>query len=136
MMDDQFLDGLAISGILPAPLIIFSTFVGHLGGGPWGALVLTAGVFLPAFAFTLVSHGILEKIMAYRPFHAFLDGMASGVTGLIAATALSIFFNAVEGLFAAAVFFLSIVILYRWNSKMAVVWVVLGAGFLGIGFWR
>jgi chromate transporter len=34
MSDSQFLDGLALSGILPAPLIIFSTFVGYLGGGP------------------------------------------------------------------------------------------------------
>ncbi|MEO5580678.1 MAG: chromate efflux transporter, partial [Gemmatimonadaceae bacterium] len=38
MSNDQFLDGLALSGILPAPLIIFGTFVGYLGGGPLGAL--------------------------------------------------------------------------------------------------
>ena len=37
----QFLDGLALSGLLPAPLIIFSTFVGYIGGGPLGAIVLT-----------------------------------------------------------------------------------------------
>ena len=29
----QFNDGLAMSGILPAPLIIFSTFVGYIAGG-------------------------------------------------------------------------------------------------------
>src|SRR3546814_3405897 len=32
MSNTQFLDGLALSGLLPAPLIIFSTFVGYLGG--------------------------------------------------------------------------------------------------------
>src|SRR3546814_9778723 len=26
-------------------LIIFSTFVGYLGGGPWGAVAMTAGIF-------------------------------------------------------------------------------------------
>ncbi|RWQ13131.1 chromate transporter, partial [Mesorhizobium sp.] len=41
MTDAQFLDGLALSGILPAPLIIFSTFVGYFGGGPLGAVAMT-----------------------------------------------------------------------------------------------
>ncbi|MBA2723243.1 MAG: chromate efflux transporter, partial [Methylibium sp.] len=50
MSDGQFLDGLALSGVLPAPLIIFATFVGYVGGGPLGAIAMTAGVFLPAFA--------------------------------------------------------------------------------------
>src|SRR4030095_6094905 len=54
MTNAQFLDGLALSGLLPAPLIIFSTFVGYIGGGPLGALVLTVGIFAPAFAFTLI----------------------------------------------------------------------------------
>jgi putative chromate ion transporter len=31
LTDSQFVDGLAMGGILPAPLIIFSTFVGRLG---------------------------------------------------------------------------------------------------------
>ncbi|MBE2272086.1 MAG: chromate efflux transporter, partial [Anaerolinea sp.] len=41
MTNAQFLDGLALSGILPAPLVIFGTFVGFLGGGLVGALALT-----------------------------------------------------------------------------------------------
>ncbi|MGH2794371.1 MAG: chromate efflux transporter, partial [Actinomycetota bacterium] len=37
MTDGQFLDSLALSGILPAPLIIFGTFVGYVGAGLDGA---------------------------------------------------------------------------------------------------
>ena len=33
MTERDFLDGVALSEILPAPLIIFSTFVGYFGGG-------------------------------------------------------------------------------------------------------
>jgi len=40
LTESQFVDGLAISGILPAPLIIFSTFVGYLAGGLVGALAV------------------------------------------------------------------------------------------------
>jgi chromate transporter len=49
LTSSQFVDGLALSGILPAPLIIFSTFVGYVAGGLGGALVMTVGIFLPAF---------------------------------------------------------------------------------------
>ncbi|HVE66658.1 MAG TPA: chromate efflux transporter, partial [Thermoanaerobaculia bacterium] len=56
LTDRQFLDGLALGGILPAPLIIFGTFVGYVAGGLSGALVMTLGIFLPAFAITLVGH--------------------------------------------------------------------------------
>ena len=35
MINGQFLDDIALSGILPAPLIIFSTFVGYVGVDRW-----------------------------------------------------------------------------------------------------
>src|SRR5205085_4824971 len=38
MTNTQFLDGLALSSLLPAPLIIFATFVGYAGGGALGAI--------------------------------------------------------------------------------------------------
>ena len=43
----QFNDGLAMGGILPAPLIIFSTFVGYIAGGLGGALVMTSASSSP-----------------------------------------------------------------------------------------
>ena len=56
LTDSQFVDGLAIGGVLPAPLIIFSTFVGYLAGGLAGALAMTFGIFLPAFVFPIFLH--------------------------------------------------------------------------------
>ena len=56
LTDSQFVDGLAIGGVLPAPLIIFSTFVGYLAGGLAGALAMTFGIFLPAFVFPIYLH--------------------------------------------------------------------------------
>jgi hypothetical protein len=45
LSQNEFVDGLAMSGVLPAPLIIFSTFVGYIAGGLTGALVMTLGIF-------------------------------------------------------------------------------------------
>jgi chromate transporter len=132
MTNEQFLDGLALSGILPAPLIIFATFVGYIGGGPFGALVLTFGIFLPAFSFTLVAHDYLEKLVEKPGLHNFLDGVTAGVVGLISATALQLAVVALDRPAAFVLFGVSLLVLFLWKSKAAVAVVVLCAGILGI----
>ncbi len=136
LTESQFLDGLALSGIIPAPLIIFSTFVGYLGGGPAGALALTAGIFLPAFAFTLIGYDLMERLIHYRPLHRFLDGVTAGVVGLIAATALELFRSGVWSAPALAIFAAALAVLYGWKAKRAAAGVVLAAGLLGLVLFR
>jgi chromate transporter len=104
MTNAQFLDGLALSGLLPAPLIIFSTFVGYLGGGALGALLVTFGVFAPAFAFTMIGHEYLQRLVDNRSIHSFLDGITASVTGLIAITALGFLTEAIERIIAWLIF--------------------------------
>jgi chromate transporter len=132
MTNAQFLDGLALSGILPAPLVIFVTFVGYLGGGLSGALAMTAGMFLPAFAFTLVGHELMEQVVERPSVHAALDGVAAGVVGLIAATALQLLLATVTDLLRAAIFLAALVVAYRWKTKWAVLVIVASAGLLGL----
>jgi chromate transporter len=132
MTDRQFLDGLALSSILPAPLIIFSTFVGYLGGGPLGAVALTAGIFLPAFAFTLIGHDFFEGLIDHPQIHAFLDGVTAALVGLIAITALQLLQSALPDFAAVAIFAISLIGVYRWKAKGAVAGIMLGAGLLGL----
>lgn len=134
MTNAQFLDGLALSGLLPAPLIIFSTFVGYIGGGPWGAIAMTIGVFAPAFAFTIIGHETLEKLIENKSAHAFLDGITAGVVGLIAATALGILSETVIGLNAWVIFSLALITLFLSKSKWTIAVVVLAAGLFGLFF--
>ena len=135
MTDGQFLDGLALSGILPAPLIIFSTFVGYVGGGPIGALAMTAGIFLPAFAFSLILYDRLEAVLEVKQLHALLEGVAAGVVGLIAATTLQLGQATAERvpvLWPALVIFAgALAILYLWKSKLNIVAVIFAAGAAG-----
>lgn len=71
-----FLDGIAIGNILPAPLVIFSTFVGFQGGlkdglgnAFGGAIIITIGMFLPCFLFTIAGHDLLEKLVRNKVSH-------------------------------------------------------------------
>lgn len=136
MGDGQFLDGLALSGVLPAPLIIFSTFIGYVAGGPLGALAITAGIFLPAFAFSLVFYDRLEALVEMEGVKALLLGVAAGVVGLIAVTALQL----VVGLFTplsqaaalAAILAAAFAANWFWTSKLAPPVILAVAGLAGI----
>lgn len=131
MTNDQFLDGLALSGLLPAPLIIFATFVGYVGGGPAGALALTAGIFLPAFAFPLLAHEPLERVVMRPAMHTFLIGVTAAVVGLIAVTAIELARAAVIDGWTLAIGAGVLLLLYRSHARLAVLAAVVGGGLVG-----
>jgi chromate transporter len=138
--DAQFLDGLALGGILPAPLIIFATFVGYLAGGLAGAVAITLGIFLPAFSFALLFGERLEAVVEWKPLHRALEGVAAGVVGIITVTAIQLG-SAVAGRvpsipLAVALFALCLVALFTSRSRWATPAVVIGgaaAGWLLLG---
>jgi chromate transporter len=132
LTDRQFLDGLALGGILPAPLIIFGTFVGYVASSVPGALAMTLGIFLPAFAITLIGHETLERVVQNRSLHDLLDGITAGVVGLIAATSVHLFRAGIRTLPQLLLFVAALAVLYLWRSKAAVAAVVLGAAILGL----
>ncbi len=90
-----FLDSIALSSVIPAPLIIFGTFLGYVGGGLSGALLITLGIFTPAFAFTLCGHEYLERIINNKALHGALDGISAAVAGFLVLTAFQIFMSVV-----------------------------------------
>jgi chromate transporter len=120
--------------LLPAPLIIFSTFVGYIGGGLLGAIIITIAIFAPAFAFTMIGHDYLERLMNNPAAHAFHDGVTAGVVGLISATALGILSETVIGLHAWIIFSIAVIALFVSKSKWIVAAVILAAGLYGIIF--
>jgi len=131
MTNTQFLDGLALSSLLPAPLIIFATFVGYLGGGPAGALILTIGIFLPAFAFSLLAHDPLERFVSQPRVRVFLEGVTAGVVGLIAATTIALMVVSLVSIPAVIVFAVALAALFYFKSKMVIPAVVAGSALAG-----
>ncbi|KAH8928045.1 chromate transporter [Atractiella rhizophila] len=149
-----FLDGIAIGNIIPAPLVIFATFVGFQGGktlrgvgyGFSGATVITLGMFFPCFLFTIAGHDLLERLCRNKFLSAFFDGIGGAVVGVIAITALQ-FLKACVGAIprqgsmaddtarmlsydatAAVLYIVTLVALYKANHKYAVIlMIVIGA---------
>jgi chromate transporter len=132
LTDKQFVDGLAIGGILPAPLIIFATFVGYLAGGLVGALLITFAIFLPAFVFPIFLHRQLVAISENPRLHLFLLGVAAAVVGLIAAVTVEILETSVVDVYTALLALAAFLALNRWHGKLTVLYVVLGCGLAGV----
>jgi chromate transporter len=136
LSDGQFLDSLAISSVIPAPLVIFATFVGYLAGGFAGALAITAGIFLPAFSFSLLFFDKLEAVIENERLHRFLEGVAAGVVGMIAVTAAQIAWNIAKTtapvVSALVIFAIVLATLYVWKSKWSAPAVIVASAALGV----
>ena len=131
LTEEQFLDGIALGGVLPAPMVIFATFVGYLAGGLGGSLAMTLGIFLPAFVFPIFLHRALVALADDPHVRPFLLGVAAAVVGLIAAVTVEIVEGAVVDVPSGALAVLAFAALYRFTAKLTVLVVVLGCGLAG-----
>jgi chromate transporter len=128
LSQDQFLDGIALSGVLPAPLIIFSAFAGYAALGFPGALLITLGIFLPAFSFTLLGHNFFQRVIQNKSLHSFLDGVTASVIGIIAVTAVNLFITTITDWLSAVVCIGALMALLLVKSKFMPVYVILVSG--------
>lgn len=98
-------------------------------------MAMTTGIFLPAFAFALLFYDRLERVIDDERLHHFLEGVAAGVVGLIAVTAVQLGWNVARSfptmLPGAAIFAVGLALLYLWKSKFNVPAVVVGSGVAG-----
>ena len=94
-----------------------------------------AGIFLPAFGFSLLFHDRLERVVENLALRGFLKGVAAGVVGLIAATTVELAATTAQLLpslpAGLTVFGLALALLHLWGSRMNVALAITGAGFLG-----
>jgi chromate transporter len=128
---NSFLDGIALANIIPAPLVIFGTYLGFLAGSFSGALLITAGIFLPAFSFTLLGHKQLEKLIENKTFHGLLDSISAAVVGILAVTALQIFLHTITSPSKAIIFTIALGGIYLWKWRWSIPAIVVGCGVLG-----
>jgi chromate transporter len=138
--DAQFLDGVGLANVLPAPLVIFATFLGWMSGGLVGALAITAGMFLPAFAFSMIFYERLERLVEDERLQTFLTGVAAAVVGIIAVTAFQLAAAAVANtpnlLVTAALFVAALVVVYFWNSRYSAPVVLVTGAIIGAVLFR
>lgn len=126
-----FLDSIALGSVIPAPLVIFGTFLGFVADGLVGAMLMTIGIFTPAFAFTLLGHNQLERMIDNKALHGALDGVSSAVVGLLAITTLHIFQSTITGWQPLVIFIVALTALYCIKGKWVIPAIILACGVAG-----
>lgn len=126
----QLLDSVAVGQFTPGPVFTTATFIGYLVAGPWGALVATVGIFLPAFVFVALSGPLLPRVRQSPTARAFLDGVNAASLALMAFVTWQLARAALVDAVTVAVAVVSAILLLRWKLNSA--WLVLGGAVVGL----
>jgi len=127
LRESQLLDAVAVGQMTPGPVSTTATFIGYLLRGAPGAVVATAGIFLPAFLFVAASAPLLERMRRSSVAAAFLDGVNVGSLAAMALVSWQLGRAAIVDPLTAAIAVLSLLLLLTRRINSA--WLVLaGAG--------
>ena len=126
----QLLDATAVGQVTPGPVFTTATFIGCLLGGFPGALIATAGIFLPAFFFVAISGPLVPRLRKSAIAGAFLDGVVVASLSLMAVVTWRLGRDAVIDLPTALLAIGSAVLLIRFRLNS--LWLVLGGGLIGL----
>lgn len=125
----QLLDAIAVGQVTPGPVFTTATFIGYLLAGLPGALIATAGIFLPSFIFVGVSSPLIPRLRKSAVAGAFLDGVIIASLTLMASVTYSLGRDAVIDLPTALLVLGSAVLLVRFRLNS--LWLVLGGALIG-----
>ena len=140
LTNHELLDAVSVGQVTPGPVTTTATFIGFLLGHRFvgttmgaigGALIATAAVFLPAFAFVAVLGTILPRVRHNRLVRGALNAMNAAVVALILVVALELGRTALWPLtwlnLPIAIVTLAAIVIWNMNAT----WMVVGAAMLG-----
>lgn len=130
LSEAQLIDAIAVGQVTPGPVFTTATFIGYLLAGTSGALVATAGIFSPAFAFVALTAPWVSRLRRSRRASAFLDGVNAASCALILNVTWQLGRAALIDLPTVVVFGLAAFLLFRHRLNPS--WLVLGGGVLGV----
>jgi chromate transporter len=129
----QLLDAIAVGQVTPGPVFTTATFIGYFLAGLPGALISTAGIFLPSFIFVAASSLIIPRLRKSAVAGGFLDGVIVASLALMASVTWNLGRDAVIDLPTALMVLGSTVLLLRFRLNS--LWLVLGGALTGFLFY-
>jgi len=130
LTEAQLIDAIAVGQVTPGPVFTTATFIGYTLSGPAGALVATAGIFLPAFLFVAASGPLVPRLRASKVAGAFLDGVNVASLALMAVVTVELGRAAIVDRPTALFGLGAAVLLLRFRTNST--WLVLGGAALGL----
>jgi chromate transporter len=129
LTEAQLIDAVAVGQVTPGPVFTTATFLGYVLAGPSGALVATAGIFLPAFVFVALSGPLVPRLRASATAGAFLDGVNVASLALMAVVTIQLGRTALVDIPTVALGLVAALLLVRWKINAS--WLVVGGAAAG-----
>jgi chromate transporter len=126
----EFIDAVTLGQITPGPVIISATFIGYKACGILGAIVATASVILPSFVMICLATAAIKKFRENKILANFLRGARVAVIGMVFDAGVSIGRSSLIDFKTVFIAAASIVCLFKY--KVNPIWVLLGAGIVGL----
>ncbi|WP_250536954.1 chromate efflux transporter [Caballeronia sp. AZ10_KS36] len=132
---NDFLAGYGAAQAVPGPLFTFAAFLGWTMSGTsshaWGAMLATAGIFLPGLLLVLAALPYWQALRARPSMAAMLSGVNAAVVGLLATALYSpVWTSAVHTASDFAIAVIGFFLLVRWKIPPLIV--VIGCALAGI----
>ena len=130
LTDRQLIDAIAIGQVTPGPVFTTATFIGYVLGGLPGALLATAGIFLPSFFFVALGSLVIDRVRRSPWAAGFLDGVNVAALGLMLGVTLQLGSTALIDVLTVLVAVTSLTLLLRF--KLNSTWLIAGGALIGL----
>ncbi|HUI67897.1 MAG TPA: chromate efflux transporter [Nitrospirota bacterium] len=126
----EFIDGIALSQVMPGPILITAAFIGYKVAGVSGAAAATAGIFTPPAILMLICTGFFERIKKSETIKACMRGIRPTVIGMIALAAVVVGRTSEHNWASLVIFVAALAAQLRF--KVEVVWIIPASGIAGL----
>ena len=130
LTSQEFVDAIAMSQIMPGPIVLSTVFIGYKVAGFMGAVVATLGIFLPPGILMIAATHALNRIKKSPLLTAALHGIRPAIIGMIFSAVVTVGMTAQHQWLSLVIF--AAVLLAQLKFKLDVLWVIPAAGLAGL----
>jgi chromate transporter len=130
LTQQEFVDAIAMSQIMPGPIVLSTVFIGYKVAGLAGALIATLGIFLPPGILMIAGTHVLNRIKQSALIKAVLRGIRPAIIGMIFSAVIAVGMTAQHHWLSLLIF--ASALLAQLRFKLDVVWVIPTAGLAGL----
>ena len=126
----DLVEAIAIGQITPGPVLSTATFIGYKVGGITGALLATAGIFLPSFFYVFILNKAVKRMQQSIVLRYFLDAVNVAAVAVMLVVTYKMTESILIDWKTSVICILSFVV-YFSVKKINPFWIIIGGGVLG-----
>jgi len=126
----QLMDAIAVGQFTPGPVLSTATFVGWQMNGLRGAVMATAGIFLPSFLFVALLNPLIPKLRTSGLLASFLDAINVASVALILVVSIQMGASTFADGRSVLIALISLVLVFIFK-KLNSAYLILGGSLLG-----